>query len=77
MAAGLYINTYPDVECFVAQFKSEKPLTDVCERSNLRPTERWCEIYMRTRFAASSSSGVGQLIARHSMPTAKATLGRV
>eukprot|EP00965_Chrysotila_dentata_P155144 5126221-Pleurochrysis_carterae.AAC.1 len=32
---------------------------------------------MRTRLAASRSSGVGQLIARQSIPTAKATSGRV
>eukprot|EP00965_Chrysotila_dentata_P151307 5001048-Pleurochrysis_carterae.AAC.1 len=32
---------------------------------------------MRTRLAASSSSGVGQLIARHSIPTANETSGRV
>eukprot|EP00965_Chrysotila_dentata_P065388 2167079-Pleurochrysis_carterae.AAC.1 len=33
--------------------------------------------YMSTRFAAAKSCGVGQLIVRHSMPTAYATSGRV
>eukprot|EP00965_Chrysotila_dentata_P124102 4101634-Pleurochrysis_carterae.AAC.2 len=71
------MNTYPDVECLVAQSESEKASIDVCERSNLRPIERWWERYIRMRRAASSSSGVGQLIARHSIPTANATSGRV
>eukprot|EP00965_Chrysotila_dentata_P062053 2056275-Pleurochrysis_carterae.AAC.1 len=39
--------------------------------------ERWWERYISTRRAASKSSGVGQLIARHSIPTAKATSGRI
>eukprot|EP00965_Chrysotila_dentata_P108182 3573305-Pleurochrysis_carterae.AAC.1 len=78
MAAWLYTNTYPDVECLVALSESEKSSIDVCVRSNLRPIERWWERYIRTRRAASSSSGVGQqLIARHSIPTANATSGRV
>eukprot|EP00965_Chrysotila_dentata_P076752 2534054-Pleurochrysis_carterae.AAC.1 len=77
MAAWLYMNTYPEVECFVAQSESEKPSTDVGERSNLRPLERWWERYIRTRRAASSSSGVGQLMARQSIPAAKATSGLV
>eukprot|EP00965_Chrysotila_dentata_P017283 573658-Pleurochrysis_carterae.AAC.1 len=38
--------------------------------------DRWCDKYMSTRCAAASSSSVGQLIARQSMPTAYATSGR-
>eukprot|EP00965_Chrysotila_dentata_P178262 5887524-Pleurochrysis_carterae.AAC.1 len=38
--------------------------------------ERWCDKYMRTRCAAAMSSSVGQLIARQSMPTARATRRR-
>eukprot|EP00965_Chrysotila_dentata_P023367 774674-Pleurochrysis_carterae.AAC.1 len=55
------MKTYPDVECRVAQSESEKP----------------CTSYTRTRRASSSRALVGQLIARHSMPTAYATSGRV
>eukprot|EP00965_Chrysotila_dentata_P263163 6214774-Pleurochrysis_carterae.AAC.5 len=77
IAAWLYINTYSDVECFVAQSESEKASTDVVERSNLRPTGRWWERYIRTRCAAFSSSGVGQLMARQSIPTANATSGLI
>eukprot|EP00965_Chrysotila_dentata_P241301 6204198-Pleurochrysis_carterae.AAC.1 len=70
MAARLYIKTYPDVECLVAQFESENPVTGVSARQKRRPMERWCDKYMRTRCAAAMSSSVGQLIARQSMPTA-------
>eukprot|EP00965_Chrysotila_dentata_P261616 6214316-Pleurochrysis_carterae.AAC.1 len=39
MAAWLYMNTCdPEVDCFVAQSESEKPSTDVGERSNLTIT---------------------------------------
>eukprot|EP00965_Chrysotila_dentata_P208710 6184857-Pleurochrysis_carterae.AAC.1 len=70
MAALLYMKTYPDVECLVAQSETENPATDAFTRQKRRPTERWCDRYMRTRCAAAMSSSVGQLIARQSMPTA-------
>eukprot|EP00965_Chrysotila_dentata_P097426 3219983-Pleurochrysis_carterae.AAC.1 len=43
MAAWLYMNTYPDVECCVAQFESKNPLSEAAERSKRRPMERWWE----------------------------------
>eukprot|EP00965_Chrysotila_dentata_P126883 4196807-Pleurochrysis_carterae.AAC.1 len=64
------MNTYPDVECLVAQSESENPVTGAFTRQKRRPIERWCDKYMRTRCAAAMSSSVGQLIARQSMPTA-------
>eukprot|EP00965_Chrysotila_dentata_P058531 1941466-Pleurochrysis_carterae.AAC.1 len=67
----------PDVECRVAQSESEKPTSDALDLSNLRPIVRWCERYIKTQRAALSSSGVGQLMARQSIPTAKATSGLV
>eukprot|EP00965_Chrysotila_dentata_P061229 2028252-Pleurochrysis_carterae.AAC.1 len=41
MAAWLYMHTYPDVECFVAQSESENPASEATERSKRRPMERW------------------------------------
>eukprot|EP00965_Chrysotila_dentata_P073427 2425553-Pleurochrysis_carterae.AAC.1 len=64
------MKTYPDVECLVAQFESENPVRGVFTRQNRRPMERWCDKYISTRCAAAMSSGVGQLMARQSMPTA-------
>eukprot|EP00965_Chrysotila_dentata_P074324 2454772-Pleurochrysis_carterae.AAC.1 len=46
-------------------------------REKRSPTERWCDKYIRTLWAAQYSSSVGQLMARQSMTTAKATSGRV
>eukprot|EP00965_Chrysotila_dentata_P055454 1839941-Pleurochrysis_carterae.AAC.1 len=40
MAARLYMKTYPDVECLVAQAESEYPSIGPTARSNLRPMER-------------------------------------
>eukprot|EP00965_Chrysotila_dentata_P100116 3307872-Pleurochrysis_carterae.AAC.3 len=40
MAAWLYMKTYPDVKCLVAQFESENPSIDPVARSNSRPMER-------------------------------------
>eukprot|EP00965_Chrysotila_dentata_P070059 2314132-Pleurochrysis_carterae.AAC.2 len=64
------MKTYPDVECLVAQFESENPVTGVFTRQNRRPMERWYDKYISTRCAATMNSGVGQLMARQSMPTA-------
>eukprot|EP00965_Chrysotila_dentata_P161505 5334220-Pleurochrysis_carterae.AAC.1 len=64
------MKTYPDVECLVAQFESENPVRRVFTRQNRSPKERWCDKYISTRCAAAMSSGVGQLMARQSMPTA-------
>eukprot|EP00965_Chrysotila_dentata_P018221 606051-Pleurochrysis_carterae.AAC.1 len=68
MAAWLYIKTYPDVECLVAQFESENPVTGVFARQKHRPMERWCDMYISTRCTAAMSSSIGQLMARQRMP---------
>eukprot|EP00965_Chrysotila_dentata_P248920 6208613-Pleurochrysis_carterae.AAC.1 len=71
------MNTYPEVECRVAQSESEKPDTVSGSCENRRPITPRCERYMRTRWAAAKSSSVGQLIARQSIPTVYATSGLV
>eukprot|EP00965_Chrysotila_dentata_P050064 1658599-Pleurochrysis_carterae.AAC.3 len=72
------MKTWPEVEWWVAQSVFEKSCMRSLKREKRWPMDRWCDSsYMRTRRAAASSSGVGQLMALESIPTAYATSGRV